>query len=117
MKKDTEKHMEMPAEKIQESVALLANGIADDFNNILTTVMGACSLIDRDEPANEELIECVSLIRASAEHAAVLSGQLMHVGAVAQETTVSHDDTVSLRGKAAQNNIAVPENNSGDDKI
>ncbi len=67
----------------------LAGGMADEFNNILTTVMGACSLIDRDDPGNGELLQCVALIRASAEHAADLSGRLMHVGALEQESACS----------------------------
>lgn len=61
-------------------MAALAGGMADDFNNILTTVMGACSLIDRDDPGNGELLQCVALIRASAEHAAALSDQLARAG-------------------------------------
>lgn len=62
-----------------ESMAALAGGLADDFNNILTTVMGACSLIDRDDLTDAELHKCVELIRVSAEHAAVLSSDLMLV--------------------------------------
>ena len=60
-------------------MAALAGELADDFNNILTTVMGACSLIDRDDLTDDELHKCVELIRTSAEHAAVLSSDLMLV--------------------------------------
>ena len=70
-------------------MAALAGRMADDFNNILTTVMGACSLIDKDDPANGELLQCVALIRASAEHAADLSDRLMHVGTSEQENVRS----------------------------
>jgi len=62
---------------MQQSIAALACGIADDFNNILTTVLGACSLIVKDDPANSELLQYVALIRASAERAASLSGRLV----------------------------------------
>lgn len=58
-------------------MAVLAGGMADDFNNILTTVMGACSLIDREQPGNVELLQYVAIIRASAERAAALSNRLM----------------------------------------
>lgn len=61
--------------------------MADDFNNILTTVMGACSLIDRDDPANAELLQCVALIRTSAEHAAVLSDKLMQASQSEKHTS------------------------------
>lgn len=62
-----------------ESIADLAVGTADDFNNILTTIMGACSLIDRENLSQAELVKCVALILASAERAARLSNTLMLV--------------------------------------
>ncbi|MDD2898924.1 MAG: histidine kinase dimerization/phospho-acceptor domain-containing protein [Desulfuromonadaceae bacterium] len=69
----------IPASDTPDSMAELASGMADDFNNILTTVMGACSLIDKDEATNSELLHYVSLIRKSAERAASLSDKLMRV--------------------------------------
>lgn len=68
-----------PASKV-ETVVTLAEGIADDFNNILTAVMGACTIIDKAEPDNGELRHCVELIRTSAERAADLSDKLKHAG-------------------------------------
>ncbi len=67
------------AELSAQSMATLAGGMAEDFNNILTTVMGACTLIKKDDPENDELLQCVALIRASAEHAAMLTDRLAHV--------------------------------------
>lgn len=61
-------------------MAFLARGMANEFNNILTTLMGACSLIDKDDSANGDLLRYVALIRASAEHAATLSERLMQAG-------------------------------------
>ena len=79
MKKIHTKHLtpDVLPHDTPESLAALAGGMADDFNNILTTVMGACSLIDKHDPGNGELLQCVALIRASAEHAAALSDRLM----------------------------------------
>lgn len=100
-------------------MASLAGGMADDFNNILTTVMGACSLIDRDDPANGELLEYVALIRASAEHAAQLSDRLMHTGAKVPEKihrSKSQDSVsagTSLRDKKAENDIVSTTKNPG----
>jgi nitrogen-specific signal transduction histidine kinase len=68
-----------------ESMAVLARGMADNFNNILTTVLGACSLIDMDDPANSELLRYVALIRASAERAAVLSERLLCASVLEQK--------------------------------
>jgi nitrogen-specific signal transduction histidine kinase len=106
---------------LPESVASLAGGLADDFNNILTTVMGACSLIDRDDPANDELLKYVALIRASAERAANLSDRLMHAGAM--ETEKSHPGSqlqdnasagASKRDKNSDNDIVSTTNKPGD---
>ncbi|MBV5340201.1 MAG: hypothetical protein J0665_11700 [Deltaproteobacteria bacterium] len=86
MKKPRRKHhtSALQLEKPQ-SIAVLAGWIADDFNNILTTVLGACSLIDKDDPANCEILQYVALIRASAERAAVLSDRLVSVSTLEQE--------------------------------
>jgi len=98
-------------------MAALASGMADDFNNILTTVMGACSLIDRDDPANSELLQYVALIRASAEHAADLSDRLMHAGSLRHdnirpdsELPDSTSVDISERDKKT-NDAIVPSNN------
>lgn len=85
MKKNHKKHISKLTMESPQSVAALASGMADDFNNILTTVMGACSLIDMDDPENSELHQYVSLIRASAEHAAALSVSLMHASSEKHE--------------------------------
>lgn len=98
----------------------LAEGMADDFNNILTTVMGACSLIDKDDSANRELIQCVSLIRTSAERAAALTDRLMHVATTEEETPDSTSPSVSLRDKrdkSDKSDIASTESSSGDAKL
>lgn len=80
MKRSRTKHKTTPPPpEMPETLAALASGMADDFNNILTTVMGACSVIDKDDPANIELLQCVALIRVSAERAAALSDKLMRV--------------------------------------
>ena len=85
MKKSHSKPVSSPPPVPPESMAALADGMADDFNNILTTVMGACSLIDRDDSANVELLQCVELIRVSAEHATLLSRRLMRAGTMGLE--------------------------------
>ncbi len=78
MKKPHTKHTvpATPVSPAPETIDVLACRMADDFNNILTTLLGACSLIDMDDPANGELVRYVALIRASAEHAAALSDRL-----------------------------------------
>ncbi|MDD2733530.1 MAG: histidine kinase dimerization/phospho-acceptor domain-containing protein [Desulfuromonadaceae bacterium] len=103
--------------KVPQKIVALAEGMADDFNNILTTVMGVCSLIDKDDPGNKELIQYVSLIRTSAERAAVLSDRLMHVATAEEKTANSAPVSVSVRDKRKKNDIDSTENNSGDAKL
>lgn len=76
MKKSRKKQIPAPTSEMPDSVAALACGMADDFNNILTVILGACSLINMEASANSELLRCVSLIRVSAEHAAVSANRL-----------------------------------------
>jgi nitrogen-specific signal transduction histidine kinase len=103
-----------------ESMAALAEGMADDFNNILTTVMGACSLIDRDDSANGELLHCVALIRSSAEHAADLSDRLMLASTAGQASpgSAGHQRvvaaaTTSVRDKKGSDDIVSSVNLPG----
>lgn len=101
-----------PTHQAPDFMAVLASGMADDFNNILTTVMGACTLIDRDDPANGELLQYVSLIRRSAERAADLSGRLMRASTLEQDGTFAgnppqdfSDLVTSLRDSKSINDI------------
>jgi hypothetical protein len=76
------KHMDASCSRlpdVSETMVELAHDMVDDFNNILTTVMGACSLIDKSETENKELRQCIAVIRSSAERAVVLSGKLLQV--------------------------------------
>lgn len=76
-KKHTEPMVSASASSVpSESMTALAHGLSDDFNNILTVILGACSLIEMNADVNGELTRSVSLIRASAEHAAVLADRL-----------------------------------------
>ena len=76
MKRSRKKNTPPPTPEMPESVASLACGMADDFNNILTVILGACSLINMEATADSELLRCVSLIRVSAEHAAASADRL-----------------------------------------
>ncbi|HUG37649.1 MAG TPA: PAS domain S-box protein, partial [Candidatus Limnocylindrales bacterium] len=59
-----------------EAIGRLAGGIAHDFNNILTVIRSQADLVllDIEDP---RLIEDIGLIRASADRAAMLTGQLL----------------------------------------
>ncbi|MBW4055194.1 MAG: hypothetical protein HIU83_07295 [Proteobacteria bacterium] len=112
MKKPSSKHTvpTNPAIPDPETIDVLACRMADDFNNILTTLLGACSLIDMDDPANGELLHYVALIRASAEHAAALSDRLASAFTRDQKNNCTVNPQ-HISGSAA---ISVSDKNSRD---
>lgn len=120
MKKSHKKHITAPVSRTPDSLSSLASRIADDFNNILTTVMGACTLIDKDDPGNRELLQYVALIRASAERAAKLSEILTFVVTPEQGNEYSDNKSqksdvfvISVRDKKTIHDI-VSSNNGTD---
>ena len=60
-----------------EAVGRLAGGVAHDFNNLMTAILGYCSFaemqVDRDSPVRAELAQ----IRAAGERAVALTTQLL----------------------------------------
>lgn len=68
-----------PQSEQDRSTVQLAAELSDDFNNILTVILGACSLIDLGAADNRELNRSVTLIRTSAEHAIALTDRLAHM--------------------------------------
>lgn len=75
MKIPRRKHIHI--NKIPQSINSIAIELSDDFNNILTVILGACSLVDSDSSTDPELLKCIYLIRTSAEHAATLANRLV----------------------------------------
>jgi signal transduction histidine kinase len=75
MKKMCEKKLKQ-SEKL-ESVGALAGGVADDFNNILTVIIGACTLLEMNAAGHPEQMTVISRIRSYAERAAQLTQDLL----------------------------------------
>ncbi|HET7676435.1 MAG TPA: PAS domain S-box protein [Candidatus Limnocylindrales bacterium] len=63
-----------------EAVGRLAGGIAHDFNNLLTAILGNAALALSELPAGHASRSEVEQIRAAAERAAALTGQLLAFG-------------------------------------
>lgn len=60
-----------------EAIGLLAGGVAHDFNNILTVIMGYCSVLERESQSNSSLKEATDQIMSSTEKAAQLTKGLL----------------------------------------
>ncbi|HUF13952.1 MAG TPA: PAS domain S-box protein [Longimicrobiales bacterium] len=60
-----------------EAVGRLAGGVAHDFNNILTTIIGNTELVLADLPNHDALRVDIEEIRKAADRAAVLTRQLL----------------------------------------
>lgn len=60
-----------------EAVALLAGGVAHDFNNVLTTILGAAHLASLDAEADSDIAREVAQIEIAARRAQSLVQQLL----------------------------------------
>lgn len=61
-----------------ESVGLIAGGIAHEFNNLFTTVIGNAELAEQMLPASSEIAPMLQDVRKSAQRAAELTQQLLN---------------------------------------
>ncbi|HET9466911.1 MAG TPA: ATP-binding protein, partial [Vicinamibacterales bacterium] len=60
-----------------ESVGLLAGGVAHDFNNALTIIMGSTEVLAEELPASREAAAMLDEIRKATDRAASLTRQLL----------------------------------------
>lgn len=60
-----------------EAIGRLGSGVAHDFNNILTAILGYCDLLAPTFPEVDARHEIVSEIRRAAERASALTSQLL----------------------------------------
>ena len=60
-----------------ETVGRLAGSVAHDFNNLLTTIMGCSQLLLDEEKEDSKDIELLTDISRAADHAALLTRQLL----------------------------------------
>ncbi len=60
-----------------ESVGSLAGGVAHDFNNILTVIMGFASLLEQNPSNPQKVLQSVKVILKTAERGASLVKQLL----------------------------------------
>ena len=60
-----------------EAIGKLAGGVAHDFNNMLTAILGYASMIHEDAPAQSPVQQQATQIRRAAESAATLTQKLL----------------------------------------
>jgi PAS domain S-box-containing protein len=60
-----------------EAVGRLAGSVAHDFNNVLGVILGSVELLQRSFTAGDPQLEKLGQIRDAAEHAAILTRQLL----------------------------------------
>jgi len=80
-KKREEQYRELQQQFIQsqkmEAIGRLAGGVAHDFNNILTVIIGSCELAQFDLKNPERLKQRINEIKKAAERASSLTKQLL----------------------------------------
>lgn len=69
-----------------ESIGRLAGGVAHDFNNMITVILGVSEIVMSDLPEADPLIENMKSIKNAAERSGKLTGQLL---AFARQQTIS----------------------------
>jgi two-component system cell cycle sensor histidine kinase/response regulator CckA len=63
-----------------EAIGLLAGGVAHDFNNMLTVIIGYSELILEEDAATAGIVEKVGQVKKAAQNAAELTRQLLAFG-------------------------------------
>ena len=60
-----------------EALGRLAGGVAHEFNDTLTTILGYCTLLQHRQAGDAEARRCLAEVRHAAERAAALTRQLL----------------------------------------
>jgi PAS domain S-box-containing protein len=96
-----------------ESLGTLAGGVAHDFNNILTAILGYSNLLSNEINNDDRLLRYVKTIEKSAQRAADLTKQLLGFARKGKVTVKDVNfnticiDTAELTKKMLQKNVEV----------
>ena len=98
-----------------EAIGMLAGGVAHDFNNILTGILGYANMLQPDAPDGSTMQEGLRVIQQAAERAAELSKQLLSFARRGKRESAPVDlnttvlEVVSLLTRTIDKNITVTE--------
>jgi PAS domain S-box-containing protein len=81
-----------------ESIGTLAGGVAHDFNNILTTIMGYCSLVMMKAGKGDPLLGYIDQIMEAANRASTLTHSLLSFSRKQVAETKAIDVNETIRG-------------------
>ena len=93
-----------------ESIGMLAGGVAHDFNNILTGIIGTASLIEEDETLPPSTVEQIRMILSGAERAADLTRQLLAYSGKGQFIIRQVDLSATIRQMSGLIRLSIPRN-------
>jgi len=102
----------LQAQKI-DSIGGLAGGVAHDFNNILSSILGSASIMRRRMGPKEKLYKYVGMIEAASRRGAALTRQLLtfarkhnvHVRPVDVHSIL--DDTLRMFERSVSKNVVI----------
>jgi PAS domain S-box-containing protein len=98
-----------------EGIGLLAGGVAHDFNNILTGILGYANMLEPDAVPGSTMQEGLHVIQQAAERAAELTKQLLSFARRGKRQNITVDlnstilEIVSLLTRTINKNITVTE--------
>lgn len=92
-----QKRMEEQIRQTQKMdvIGQLAGGVAHDFNNMLTAILGSAELLERHVAGNSAALKLLGSIQLAASRSADLTGQLLNFSRKGQKNVVHvHIDTI-----------------------
>jgi two-component system cell cycle sensor histidine kinase/response regulator CckA len=98
-----------------EGIGLLAGGVAHDFNNILTGILGYANMLEPDAAPGSTMQEGLHVIQQAAERAAELTRQLLSFARRGKRQNITVDlnstilEVVSLLSRTVNKNITMTE--------
>jgi signal transduction histidine kinase len=93
-----------------ESLGVLAGGVAHDFNNILTGILGNASLATEILPSDSQVMPLIEAVVSAAEHAALLTRQLLAYAGKGQHFVERIDISAMVRSSLSLLRLSVSRN-------